>query len=264
MKTLWKGHAIPLGWFGLILSAVYALFLFLSCPLSESPNTIPELNGYWFAEEVSVELDPGQDPVDCRVLAIIQSTTIEFLVFSDDGDQLAGMRGTYTKTSDVLNISVTANYNPGSKGWDTSSSQDTMPYELGETTLVLDINGPNDTPLTITFTRIGAPARPAGWIGSWSGTWGGEEGAAATLSGNGAFVFHFGGQLNNNSIDLTQTGTWTVLTAFGNTYFFIHITSMEVDGDQADVDFYGLCNATLTDTHATIVTSNGNMEFDKQ
>lgn len=70
MKTLWKGHANPRVGLGMILAAVCAALFFTACPLSESPETeIPDLSGYWFADNISVPSESG--PVSGRGLAII-------------------------------------------------------------------------------------------------------------------------------------------------------------------------------------------------
>ncbi|WP_304240013.1 hypothetical protein [Gracilinema caldarium] len=265
MKTLWKGHANPRVGLGMILAAVCAALFFTACPWSESPETeIPDLSGYWFAENISVPSESG--PVSGRGLAIIENGSIKFLSFNLQGDQLAGMRGTYTNNEDTMTVQVAATYDTEKQNWIDETSTDVIPYTLVNNVLTMDIPGPSDSTITVPFTKIAAPLRPDVWIGTWSGTWGTNEGTAtATLQGDGSFMFSF--DLGDDQIiDFLQTGFWQVITFSNTNYLVLHITNQTINPEPAVVDFYGLTKATLSsnNTHATIETSMGNLELTKQ
>lgn len=266
MKTLWKGHANPRVGLGMILAAVCAALFFTACPLSESPETeIPDLSGYWFAENISVPSESG--PVSGRGLAIIENGSIKFLSFNLQGDQLAGMRGTYTNNEDTMTVQVAATYDTEKQNWIDETSTDVIPYTLVNNVLTMDIPGPSDSTITVPFTKIAAPLRPDVWIGTWSGTWGTNDGTAeATLQGEGSFMFSFNGTMGGNPMSLTQTGIWQIVTYSNTYYLLIHITYQAINPEPAVVDFYGLTKATLSsnNTHATIETSMGPLELTKQ
>lgn len=264
MKTLWKGHANPRVGLGMILAAVCAALLFTACPLFESPEpAIPDLSGYWFAENVSVMIESEQASVNG--LAIIQNGSIEFLGFTLDGDQIAGMRGTYTNTRDTMTVQVAANYDNGS--WTAETSTEAVPFTLVNNVLTMDIPGSGDSTVTVPFVKVAAPSRPAAWVGSWSGTWGDNEGtAAATLQANGGFEFAFDGTINGNPVSLIQTGVWQMFVYGETNYMLNHITEQTFNDQSSVVDFYGLTVASLDaeQTHATIETSMGLLELVKQ
>lgn len=265
MKTLWKGHANPRVGLGMILAAVCAALFFTACPLSESPETeIPDLSGYWFADNISVPSESG--PVSGRGLAIIENGSIKFLSFNLQGDQLAGMRGTYTNNEDTMTVQVAANYDTQKQNWIDETSTDVIPYTLVNNVLTMDIPGPSDSTITVPFTKIAAPLRPDVWVGTWSGTWGTNDGTAeATLQGEGSFMFSFD-LGDDQTIDFLQTGIWQVITFSNTNYLVLHITNQTINSEPAVVDFYGLTKATLSsnNTHATIETSMGNLELTKQ
>jgi hypothetical protein len=262
MKTLWKGHANPRVGLGMILAAVCAALFFTACPLSESPETeIPDLSGYWFADNISVPSESG--PVSARGLAIIQNSSIEFLAFTSEGDQIEGMRGTYTNNETTMTVQVAATYD--NQNWIAETSTDVIPYTLVNNVLTMDIPGPSDSTITVPFTKIAAPLRPDVWVGTWSGTWGTNDGTAeATLQGDGSFMFSFDAN-SDTTIDFLQTGVWQVITYGTTNYMLNHITQQEANSQSQDVDYYGLTKATLSsnNTHATIETSNGLLELDK-
>jgi len=262
MKTLWKGHANPRVGLGMILAAVCAALFFTACPFSESPETeIPDLSGYWFAENISVPSESG--PVSGRGLAIIENGSIKFLSFNLQGDQLAGMRGTYTNDEDTMTVQVAATYD--NQNWIAETSTDVIPYTLVNNVLTMDIPGPGDSTITVPFTKIAAPVRPTAWSGNWSGTWGDNVGTVAgTLQDNGSFMFSFDFG-NDQTIDFSQAGFWQVFS-FSNTYYWlVNITYQEIDSVSGDVDYYGLTTLTLTsDRHGIIETPGGNLDLTKQ
>ncbi|WP_304223560.1 hypothetical protein [Gracilinema caldarium] len=265
MKTLWKGHANPRVGLGMILAAVCAALLFTACPLFESPEPeIPDLSGYWFAENVSVMIESEQ--VSVKGLAIIQNGSIEFLAFELDGDHIAGMRGTYSNTDEEMTVQVNANFDPNSANWSAETSTEHIPFTLVNNVLTMDIPGPNDNTMRGSFTKIAAPSRPAAWVGNWSGTWAAKPGAAAILQADGSFEFSFNGTMNSSSIYLIQTGVWQLIVYGDTNYLLNHITHQTINTESADVDFYGLTVASLNteQTQATIETSLGLLVLDKQ
>lgn len=259
MKTLWKGHANPWVGLGMILTAVCAALFFTACPLSESPDTNPDLSGYWFADNISVPGDPGSE--SRRRLAIIRNDSIQILAFVMGGDQVEGMRGTYTNNETTMTVQVAATYNQETKEWTDETSNDVITYTLENNVLTMDIPGPNGSPITVPFAKIAAPVRPTDWVGSWSGIYNNYSGVnigdvTATLQADGSFNFIF------NAMSFTQTGFWHVIT-YNNTYYLLNYITQE---GSSPVDYYVLTMATLSsnNTHATIEGTFGVLELDKQ
>jgi hypothetical protein len=244
----------------LIIAITCTLFL-AACDLFKfnKEASPPDLSGYWLAPDVLIE--DGESSYTVRALTRFQSGSIEFLVFTEGGDQLAGMRGTYTNTIDTLSISVASTYDSDESEWVSAPSQKDMLLSVNGATCSLVMDGDNDETLTVNFMKIDTPDQPAAWVGEWEGTWGEQSGTADIILGeDGSFDFAFDG----TEFDLAQSGTWGVVTTSTATFIFTHITQQTINTVTGSADFYGLCEAVLEDDDsATVTTSMGDLVLEK-